>query len=311
MCYQGNTQKIRTTYFLALLLTIFVVSGCTADNENLTKEADIAVQQKQNEELTNNPDKHAPEVEPPSQMEKSTSESYRDQEALDSSLGLEAVTVSRVIDGDTFVLSDGRKIRLIGVNTPESTNRHEKYGKEASHYTSSKLTGKQVWIGKDVSDTDRYNRYLRIVWLEIPADDMNENEIRTKMFNADLVLNGYAEPSTFPPDVKYSDYFKQFAREAREKNMGLWAFGKDGTTRGDLDSENTDSNHKSNSTTKQNENKKSTSANLLYDPNGPDRDCGDFNTQAEAQAFFEASGPGDPHRLDGRDQDGVVCESLP
>jgi len=47
-----------------------------------------------------------------------------------------------------------------------------------------------------------------------------------------------------------------------------------------------------------------------YDPSEGDRDCGDFSTQAEAQAFFEAAGEGDPHRLDS-DGDGVVCESLP
>lgn len=52
------------------------------------------------------------------------------------------------------------------------------------------------------------------------------------------------------------------------------------------------------------------SSSLPYDPQGEDRDCGDFDTQAEAQAFFEAAGPTDPHRLDS-DGDGVVCESLP
>jgi len=41
-----------------------------------------------------------------------------------------------------------------------------------------------------------------------------------------------------------------------------------------------------------------------------DRDCADFDSQAEAQNFLEASGPGDPHRLDG-DDDGVACERLP
>ena len=53
-------------------------------------------------------------------------------------------------------------------------------------------------------------------------------------------------------------------------------------------------------------------ATLRYDPAGPDRDCGDFSSQAEAQAFFVAAGgpASDPHRLD-RDGDGVVCESLP
>lgn len=64
---------------------------------------------------------------------------------------------------------------------------------------------------------------------------MDENEIKTKMFNADLVLNGYAEPSTYPPDVKYSEQFVKFAPEARNQGSGLWAFGENGTTKGDLD----------------------------------------------------------------------------
>ena len=49
-----------------------------------------------------------------------------------------------------------------------------------------------------------------------------------------------------------------------------------------------------------------------YDPDGPDRDCGNFDTWPEAQAFYRAAGgPGaDPHRLDS-DGDGVACGSLP
>ena len=54
----------------------------------------------------------------------------------------------------------------------------------------------------------------------------------------------------------------------------------------------------------------SSTSSLTYDPSGPDRNCGDFSSQSEAQAFFEAAGGGDPHRLDG-DGDGVACESLP
>ena len=49
---------------------------------------------------------------------------------------------------------------------------------------------------------------------------------------------------------------------------------------------------------------------LAYDPAGVDRNCSDFSSQADAQAFYEAAGPGDPHRLDGN-SDGVACESLP
>ena len=41
-----------------------------------------------------------------------------------------------------------------------------------------------------------------------------------------------------------------------------------------------------------------------------DKDCSDFSTHAEAQAFFESQGHGDPHGLD-RDDDGLACESLP
>ena len=47
-----------------------------------------------------------------------------------------------------------------------------------------------------------------------------------------------------------------------------------------------------------------------YDPAGPDRNCGDFDTWQEAQVFYEAAAGGDPHQLD-RDGNGVACESLP
>ncbi|WP_217895889.1 excalibur calcium-binding domain-containing protein [Marininema halotolerans] len=57
-------------------------------------------------------------------------------------------------------------------------------------------------------------------------------------------------------------------------------------------------------------NKPKPSYNGRYNPNGADRDCSDFSTQAEAQAFFIAAGPGDPHDLD-RDGDGIACDTLP
>ncbi|KON90366.1 prophage LambdaCh01 nuclease domain-containing protein [Sporosarcina globispora] len=169
-------------------------------------------------------------------QKKEAEKQKQEQDQAAVSMGLELVTVGRAVDGDTIETSDGRKVRLIGVNTPESTTRVEEYGKEASQFTGSELTGKKVWMQKDVSDTDRYGRLLRIIWLDIPSDDMDENEIREKMFNAHLVLNGYAEPSTYNPDVKYSEYFRKFGREAREDNKGLWALGDEGTTKGDLDS---------------------------------------------------------------------------
>src|SRR4051812_32054288 len=104
----------------------------------------------------------------------STKQEEDKKEEKDSRQGLDCITVGRVIDGDTFETSDGRRVRLVGVNTPESTIRTEAYGKEASSYTASTLEGKQVWMQKDVSNRDCYSRYLRIVWLGLPSNDMDE-----------------------------------------------------------------------------------------------------------------------------------------
>lgn len=164
---------------------------------------------------------------------------------------LKEVTVSRVVDGDTVELSDGSKVRFIGVNTPESTTKIELYGKEASDYTKGKLTGKTVYVEKDISETDKYNRLLRYVWLDIPKE-ITDIEIRAKMYNANLLLNGYAEQSTYPPDVKYAEYFKNYASEARSASKGVWAISPSGTTKGDTDkvgsSGSSGSNSSSNST---------------------------------------------------------------
>lgn len=149
--------------------------------------------------------------------------------------GFQRVVVHRIVDGDTIELFNRRRVRLIGINTPESTFKTETYGQEARTYTTDKLAGRMVWLQKDISETDQYGRLLRLVWVELPVDESIESEIRSKLFNADLVLHGYAEPSTFPPDVKFSGYFRKFAREARNRQLGLWRESRKGTTRGDFD----------------------------------------------------------------------------
>ncbi|NLD47800.1 MAG: hypothetical protein GX660_11485 [Clostridiaceae bacterium] len=144
----------------------------------------------------------------------------------DSPVRLEKALVSKHVDGDTVyvILEDGseKKVRFTGVNSPESTTKTEPYGKEASDYTKRILKGKTIYLEKDVSETDKYGRLLRYIWIE-PPTEISESEIRTKMFNAIMVLEGYAQSSTYPPDVKYSEYFKDFQKEARENNTGLWA----------------------------------------------------------------------------------------
>lgn len=122
--------------------------------------------------------------------------------------------VSRVIDGDTIELSNGEKIRYIGINTPETkhpTKGVECFGKKASEYNKNLVEGKEVLFQKDVSDTDRYGRLLRYVYV----DDV--------FVNYELVKNGYAYASSYPPDVSYQELFLEAEKEARENNRGLWA----------------------------------------------------------------------------------------
>ena len=127
--------------------------------------------------------------------------------------------VSKLVDGDTFWVLDERgtevKIRLIGINTPEArrTGRTEieYYGKEASAYVANLVRGKRVRLEYDVARYDRYKRTLAYVYLE--------NGV---FLNAHLVQEGYATVATYPPNVKYADYFTKLQREARTQRKGMW-----------------------------------------------------------------------------------------
>lgn len=138
------------------------------------------------------------------------------------------VVVTQVSDGDTVhVRLNGRdeRVRLIGVNCPEISHpdlhiKGQPYGEQAAAYTRKRLSGKRVWLEFDVQQRDRYGRLLAYVWLSPPAA-FTEKEIRAKMFNAELLLNGHAQVVTVPPNVKYADLFAKFQRGAREKGKGL------------------------------------------------------------------------------------------
>ncbi|MBV4420054.1 thermonuclease family protein [Clostridium tyrobutyricum] len=153
-----------------------------------------------------------------------------------SPIKLQKAKVTHHTDGDTIgvTLESGQyeKVRFIGVNTPESTTKHEEYGEQASNYTKSQLYGKTVYLESDAGITDKYGRLLRYIWIS-PPTTINESEIRSKMFNAILAVNGYAEQMTIQPNVKYADYFRKFCAEARENKRGLWAVNPNGTTKGD------------------------------------------------------------------------------
>jgi len=124
----------------------------------------------------------------------------------------EIVTIKRTVDGDTFETASGHKVRIIGVNCPESIGNVEYFGKEASNFSRKQLTGKKVYMFQDVGDKDKYGRLLRYVFIE------NENT----MYNETLLINGYANTMTIPPNVMFSKKFVELERKAREKNKGLW-----------------------------------------------------------------------------------------
>ena len=130
----------------------------------------------------------------------------------------EIAEVQRVVDGDTIELTDGRKVGYIGIDTPETIEPKRPvccFGKEASNKTKSLLTGKKVILQKDVSDTDKYGRLLRYVFLPLDSG-------QTLFVNDYLVREGYARVYTYPPDVKYNKQFLDAERQAREANKGLW-----------------------------------------------------------------------------------------
>ena len=134
----------------------------------------------------------------------------------------EKAALVRVVDGDTIVVKidkEKAKVRLIGIDTPESVASDEylkrtgkentEAGKKASEYTKELLEDVDyVYLQKDTSDTDRYGRLLRYVWLEVPADDHNIEEIATKMLNGILIRDGYANIATYKPDTEHKDDFE-------------------------------------------------------------------------------------------------------
>jgi len=118
--------------------------------------------------------------------------------------------VLRVADGDTFTCGDGRRVRLIGIDSPEWNQRP--FGSRAQQALLSMLpTGSQVQLEHDVSLTDQYGRLLAYVW------------VGSTLVNEAMVRDGWAMLYTVPPDVKYAERFRKAQNEARTRGAGLWA----------------------------------------------------------------------------------------
>lgn len=138
---------------------------------------------------------------------------------LIASQSAELVKVSKVIDGDTIRLENGQTVRYIGIDTPETKHPQKKlqcFGKEAMNRNKELVEGKFIKLKKDISETDKYQRLLRYIYLPTDATPSGI------FINEYLVREGYAYAATFPPDVKYADYFVTLQEEARMNKKGLW-----------------------------------------------------------------------------------------
>jgi micrococcal nuclease len=203
----------------------------------------------------------------------------------------EKASVTRIVDGDTIEVElDGRsyRVRYIGMDAPE---RGDPFFDEATESNRRLVEDQIVILVKDVSETDRYGRLLRYVYLEDGT-----------MVNAELVRLGFAQIATFPPDVTHQELFLQLQQEAREAGRGLW-----GQADEPAPPLSTPTLVPAQPTAPLSE---PTGSAAVCDCSSNLYNCGHFSTHDDTQACYVyciTIGRGDVHDLDG-DGDGFPCE---
>ena len=129
--------------------------------------------------------------------------------------------VIEVFDGDTIRVSlpNGKieTVRYIGIDTPETHHPNkgvEELGIEAGKVNSGLVLHRHVRLEADAQTRDRFGRLLAYVWLEDGG--------QTTMVNEALLRKGYAMIFSLPPNLRYSDVFRNAFMDARESGEGLW-----------------------------------------------------------------------------------------
>lgn len=138
-----------------------------------------------------------------------------------------SITVKRAVDGDTVLLENGERVRLIGIDTPECHESQKLYrdarrtkqdvrtikemGKKAAAFTRKLVEGKKVRLEFDAEHKDKYGRLLAYLYLPDGT-----------FVNAEIVGKGYASLMTIPPNVKYAGQLRARYKEARQERRGLW-----------------------------------------------------------------------------------------
>lgn len=139
--------------------------------------------------------------------------------SLSCSAIAEYAYVKRVIDGDTVVLADETRVRLIGIDAPEIENRDyahrgEPYGEESKQLLKKWVEGKSVDLRDGPEKEDRYHRRLAYLYLQDQA-----------LVNLQLVEAGAAEAYRKFPHPLQNDFFAAEKR-AQDQKLGLWSIQK-------------------------------------------------------------------------------------
>ena len=132
--------------------------------------------------------------------------------------GTHNATIKRVVDGDTLVLADGAKVRLIGVDTPETVKQNhpvEPFGPEATQFTQSFVAHGDVRLEFDREKYDQYNRLLAYVW------------VGDRMLNVELVRAGLARVERqYSYAAARKAEFSLAEAEAQRARRGIWSQGR-------------------------------------------------------------------------------------
>lgn len=123
-------------------------------------------------------------------------------------------TVVRVVDGDTIVVSYGGTkytVRYIGINSPAKADPN---GTQATAANSALVKGKTVYLEKDVSEVDQFDRLLRYVWV-------TKGTVWT-LVNLELIRQGFAAAKSYPPDIRYDDLYRVVEGDAQGSALGIW-----------------------------------------------------------------------------------------
>ena len=199
---------MRTTLLVILILT---TSAC---------KADVKYAQKINQKIENFSSSTTVEIADNSKQTEVLQSDFRIASQKDENSTSTYYTVTKVVDGDTIYVNQGgkiQKIRLIGINTPETVDPRkpvECFGKEASNIAKEWLLGNKVRLGSDPTqdNADRYGRLLRYVTTE---DGL--------FYNLEIIRQGYAYEYTYKYPYKFQKEFKQAQDHAKDNNLGLWA----------------------------------------------------------------------------------------